>query len=534
MFELLGQLRVRCRAIWRRRWIVLLTAWLSVLAGSTFVMLMPDRYESSARIYVDTTSLMGPLLQGIAIQDDLSNQLRVMQATLLSRPNLLKVAHSVDLALEAENEQQLEGIVEGLQQRTAISMAGSELFRVSHVHSDPQLARDVVQALLTIFVESNLGENRAEMESARAFIGTQVAAYEERLREAEQEMAEFRAEHSDVLSPSGSFASRLESAREDVKNAALELEDLKEQRDRLVARLQETPQFLEFSAAQATATGSGLSRIQELQNELDQKRTIFSSSHPDIIALERQLNAAMERRDGASADAAVDAASAGPGSDQLQVPNPLHEEISKRVLDLEAQVSTGERRLAAARETQERLRQVASAAPQLEAQMADMNRDYEILKRNHAQLLDRSESARISQDARVDAESIRFRIVEPPEVPLTATGPNRMLFLVVVLIGSIGGGLGIGFILSETEQTFATPQNVREAFGLPVLGGVCWIPSPRERAAQFLDKVTISLGAGAMVAFTALLAVFANDIAAAASEMEALRQLGRSLIEGVY
>lgn len=527
MFELLAQLRARGRAVWRRRWIVLLVAWVSVVAGSTFVMLMPDRYESSARIYVDTTSLMGPLLRGIAIQDDLTNKLRVMQATLLSRPNVLEVAHSVDLALEADTEQELEQIVGGLQNRTSVSVAGTELFRVSHVHSDPQVARDVVQALLTIFVESNLGENRTEMEGARSFIDNQIAAYETRLQAAERRMAEFRGEHSDVLSPSGaSFASRLEEGRVAVTRATLELQDVRDQSERLLVRLQETPQFLEFNSAQATAADPVLARIQQLQADLDQKLVTFSRSHPDIVALEAQLASMQARRSGASdADGGTEPAG------QMQLPNPLHEEISKRLLDVEAQISTNERRLASVQESQERLRQVASEAPRLEAEMADMNRDYEILKTNHAELLNRAEAARISQDARVDTESVRFRIVEPPEVPVVPSGPNRPLFLIAVLLGSIGGGLGLGFLLSETEQTFATPQSLKQAFGLPVLGSVCWIPTRSEKVGRFFDTVSVSVVAGAMVAFTAFLMIFASDLAAVASEIGALRDLTRNFIE---
>jgi hypothetical protein len=163
-----------------------------------------------------------------------------------------------------------------------------------------------------------------------------------------------------------------------------------------------------------------------------------------------------------------------------------------------------------------------------------MNRGYEILQKNHAELLSRAESARISQDARVDTESVRFRIVEPPEVPIVPIGPDRTIFLIAVLLGSIGGGLGVGFLLSETEQTFASPQSLREAFGLPVLGSVCWIPSRSEKVVRFFDTVTVSAGAGAMVAFTAFLVVFSSDLATFVSEADALRDLSRNFIESVY
>src|SRR5690349_3268367 len=103
-----------------------------MLLGSTVVVLLPDQYEVSARVYVDTDSLMGPLLKGIAVQDDLTQQLAVMQSTLLARPNLLKVARSVDLDLDTQNEVQLESTLDTIQSRTSIEVTGSKLFKITH------------------------------------------------------------------------------------------------------------------------------------------------------------------------------------------------------------------------------------------------------------------------------------------------------------------------------------------------------------------------------------------------------------------
>jgi polysaccharide chain length determinant protein (PEP-CTERM system associated) len=531
VFDVVGELRRHIRALWRRRWVVLVTAWALLLAGSTFVLLMPDRFESSARIYVDTESLMRPLLSGIAVQDDPSQQLRVMQATLLSRPNVLQVAHSVGLALDADDEAQLESIVSKLQSSTSISVVNTNLFRVSHNDTNPQRAHDIVDAFLTIFVEANLGKNREDMEGARSFINTQLAAYEARLREAERRRANFRSEHSDVLSTSATFAARLETSRQAVNEAAIRVEDSRERRERLQATLLETPQFLEVGSVQVAASDPVVARMQTIQAELDRKSVVFSSSHPDIVALQRELTSLKARHDSSTGGSS---GSSGTATGQTTVPNPLHEEISRRLLDAEAELATAERRLAAAREAQERLQMVASQAPRLEAEMADMDRDYEILRSTHASLLSRAESARISQDARIDAETIRFRIVEPPDVPVVPSGPNRSLFFMVVLLGSIGGGLGFGFILSETSQSFATPQSLGQAFGLPVLGSVCTIPSRLDRAKRALDTVSVSVAAGAMIAFSGFLVVFANDLGQLGVELDSIQHLTRNFIEGVY
>jgi polysaccharide chain length determinant protein (PEP-CTERM system associated) len=518
VIDILNQLRTRSRAIWRRRWIAITTAWALMLLGTLVVTLLPNQYESSSRIYVDTDSLMGPLLKGIAVQDDLTQQLSVMQNTLLSRPNLLKVARSVDLDLDVNNARDLEKLTERLMERTKVSVSGPKLFTVTHQDTQPRRARDIVQAFLTIFVENNLGKDRSDMENARAFIAKQIEGYQEQLRETEKRMAEFRAKHSDIVSPSGSsFSIRLEQVREAVDDAKFKLGEARDRRDRIANQLESTPQLIEVNSAQASTSDPALARLAQVKTELNQKLVNYTVQHPDVVALKKELEG-LERR-----------YSAGPNG-KSEVPNPLYDEMKLRLLDAEAELSNSQRRLALTDDAYQRLQAVASSAPRLEAEMADMNRDYEILKKKYEELRIRSESARISQDARTNTEAVRFRIVDPPEVSAIPSGPNRLLYLVAVLLASIGGGIGFAFILSEVDDTFSTPQGLREMFNLPVLGSVCFVPSRLDTMKQSLDKVSVSAAVGALIVFFFGVVMLTTDLIASPVNMGPLREWAQGII----
>jgi len=67
MDELLRQAITILRGMWHRRWLGLAVAWLVGVVGAAVVYKIPDRYAASARIYVDTQSLLGPLMAGLAI-----------------------------------------------------------------------------------------------------------------------------------------------------------------------------------------------------------------------------------------------------------------------------------------------------------------------------------------------------------------------------------------------------------------------------------------------------------------------------------
>jgi uncharacterized protein involved in exopolysaccharide biosynthesis len=464
-----------------------------MLLGSTVVMLLPDQYEASSRIYVDTDSLIGPLLKGIAIQTDPTQQLAVMQATLLSRPNLLKVARSVDADLAAQNELQLEGVIDRIASHTKIEVTGPKLFRITHRGPDPRHAKDVVQAFLGIFVEGNLGRDRDDMESVRSFIDKQIAGYEEQLQAIEKRRAEFRAKYSDAISSSGSsFSARLEKARAEVDEATSALAAAKDRKDRLAVQLKKAPQSLEANVPDGDANDPTIAKLGELRDELNKKLALYSDQHPDVIALKRQLA-------------------------NLEAQN------------AETAVTLGEQRLASAKDTLKRLQDMANSAPQLEAQMADMNRDYAILKQKYDELRVRGESARLSQDVKADTAAMQFRVIEPPAVPLVPSGPPRQLLLLAVLCASIGGGLGIAFLLSEMDDTFATPQRLRAAFGIPLLGSVCWIPSEADKAKRSFDTMSVSVGTGAMVLFCGLLIAHTTQSVSAIVDLSPLRHLSQGL-----
>src|SRR6201998_2549039 len=84
-------------ALWRHRWLGVATAWLVCTAGWIGVALIPTKYESSARVYLNADPLLTPLLKGLAADTDPSRHLDFMQRTLLSRPTLEQAIRLTDL-----------------------------------------------------------------------------------------------------------------------------------------------------------------------------------------------------------------------------------------------------------------------------------------------------------------------------------------------------------------------------------------------------------------------------------------------------
>lgn len=460
---------------WRRRWPALGIAAAICALGWLVIALLPYKYQASTRIYVDTQSLLSPLMKGMAVDFNLDQQVAIMQRTLLSRPNLESVMRATDLDLSADTPSRREAVLLSLLDNTAITAEGGRnLFKVSFEHQDPQLAKRVVQSLLTIFVESNLGANRRDMEQARSFIEEQIRLYEAKLKAAEDRLAKFKQDNLAFLPENGSYSTIVAQAHADLSRLREELADARTRAAALSQQLRTVPQFLAVETAprvivagQSQPARHDLDlRIAEMQRRLDELRLVYTEQHPDMILTRRTLAALKEERRNAPA-----ASDGGPLSEQ--VPNPLYEQLKLRLVDAETQVEMLVRRLA----NQERLvadvEERAKLAPDVEAAHVALNRDYNVIKENYERLLERRESARLSQemDSRAD-KIIQFRIIEPPIVPLNPSGPNKVLFATLVLIAGLGAGALAAVGLAYQAEAFTSPRQLREAFDMPVLGSI--------------------------------------------------------------
>ena len=146
MDELLRQAISILHGMWHRRWLGLAVAWVVGIAGVVFVFRLPDVYEASARIYVDTQSVLKPLMQGIAVQPNVDQQVGILSRTLISRTNMEKLIRKADLDLGVKSKSDHDAMAEELMSTLKINSAGRDnLYTLSYRDSNPDKAKRLVQ-----------------------------------------------------------------------------------------------------------------------------------------------------------------------------------------------------------------------------------------------------------------------------------------------------------------------------------------------------------------------------------------------------
>ncbi len=531
MHEILTLVLRHVRGTWRFRWWMLGIAWAICLVGWSIVAKLPDQYQASARVFVDTSSVLRPLLQGIAINmGDTNQKIFLMTRTLLSRPNLEKVMRMTDLDIQATTDVEKEELVDELKESIKFSGTSREnLYTISYESDSPEFAKVVVKSLLTIFMESNLGEARKDQDSATQFLEQQKAEYERRMRELENELTRFKQRNLSLLPEgSGGYYDRIREGKQQIEALQLELSVLEERLETTRRQVEGEVPSLGLGPASdpeiSANTAEIDARIRSLQSSLDALVVKYTDRHPDVIQTRKGI-AKLKAERAALVDSARREAEQNPShiTDYNIDRNPIYQQMRISMASLEADVAAKKRLL---EENVARLAGLEGSIDTvlaLEAERRELLSDYEIVQKNHGVLESRLESAKLGRKADSTAENVRFRIVDPPRVPTTPSGPNRVLLSSVVLGVALLIGFAVAFLISQFRPTFDERQILSDTLGIPVLGSVNMVWTSEQVRARKVRNVSFVLTlSGLLLSFGIVLALYQFNI-------ELLPRLAQSL-----
>ncbi|QBY04186.1 chain length determinant family protein [Thalassotalea sp. HSM 43] len=480
MHEQIDKIKELLLGVWAKKHYVIISTWLLCPIGWLAVSSLPDQYESSARVYVDTQSLLRPLMKGIMVETDPNQQVRLMVKTLLSRPNLERIARMTDLDVSAKNNDEYESIIDDLKDEISIRSLGKEnIYSLSMTSANPQLAKDIVQASLTVFIENTLGETRSDTDTAQRFLQKQINEYESKLLEAERKLTLFKQKYSGIMpSDSGGFYSALSRVNADLKATRLELLEAQTQlssaKQQLTRENAMSESISENVIDNATVTTTYDERIVQLQTQLDSLLISYTEQHPDVKELRRTLTELkrLRKQELESYFAAIKENPDAQGALNTSATNEnlVYQEMRIQVNQLENTVASLKVRVADYEGQANELNSKIHTLPEVEAELVGLNRDYEINKEKYEELLSRRETAALAKQADATSDKIQFRVIDPPRIPLEPSGPMRILFFIAVLIISAGLGAGVAVIVITLSPKVLSAVQLSRESGLPIFG----------------------------------------------------------------
>lgn len=491
MSQVAGEILTLLRAVWRRRWLAIGVTWITAVLGMAAVWLIPNRYEANARIYVDTQTVLKPLMAGLAFQPDTDQQVKMLARTLVSRPNvdqILKLTHPSPLTTTLAREQAIDRLIE----RIKVESSGGNLYLISVRDPNPTAAKAVVAALLDLFVGNGTSAKQRDSSEAGTFIDAQIRGYETKLSQAEDRLKDFKIRNFGVSGVSAQdYFARTSAISDEVTRLQIAYAAAEQSREALKHELSSEDPHLPADAANSVLASAATeldSRIDAQKKQLDELLRRYTDAHPDVISARQTIRQLETQR-----NAERVAAKAGGKRSGSAATSPVFQRIRVSLADAEANVASLGSQLSAQRARLAELRGTASKVPQAEAELAQLNRDYDVIRHNYELLVARREAASLGLKMDESAQLADFRVIEPPHVTPKAVFPDRKALALLSMLASLGAGIGLAYVLNLIHPTFSAPKQLEAATKRPVIGMISSVTTAAITAARRSDLQRVVL-----------------------------------------
>jgi polysaccharide chain length determinant protein (PEP-CTERM system associated) len=532
LFADVAVLQDQLRGMWRFKWAALIAAWGAAIVLWGVIFMLPNKYEAKAKVFVDAGTTLSQATKGISLSDDVNDQIERMTATLLGTPQLRRVANETNLMAGAITPKQQQAVIDALRASITISAAAKQpsaspksptLFTITYTDPDRARSVQVVSHLLNDFVEGSLSDKTQGSQQAERFLTQQIADYGQRLSQTEQQLAVFKKRNLGLLpDEQGDYFSRLQAADSALRKLKGDLYVAQRQRDALAEELKSGQQFTASSSSSSPVSVAGAAaldttqQIAQTQQRLDQMLLKYTDKYPDVIALKRTLKELQARQQREMTAARKGDATAA--SSLGLAANPVYQQIEVQYNSQQVQVASLEQQIVDRRQEIANLRASMGKAPEVQAQYAQLMRNYEVTKKQYDTLLSRLDSTRLGQQA-ASTGLVKFQVIDPPAANFEPVFPNRPLLIVGALFAALAAGGGLAYLMHLVRPVFVSARQLTAATGLTVLGSVSLAWVDQHRLEQRQGTIRYALWTGGLVLVGLVVLVLHAHISSAVREV---------------
>lgn len=528
MQAILAKILEQVHAAWRFRWWAMAAAWTVCIIGWLVVISLPETYEASARVYVDTRTALTPVIQGLAISQDVNAELNFVEQSLLSGAQMENIAREANLDLSSLTRERRAALLDRLRRQVQLDVAGTggrdgsgAVFTIRYKDSDRNRSLRVTKFLLDTFIEETLGGKHTGTETAQKFLQEQIEDRDAQLRAAEQRLAEFKKRNVGMMpGAEGDYFANLRGEMDAIEKAQARLSIAVKRRDAIARQLRGEAPSLSGPSPISTGGAAGeeiAARIKETQSKLDELLLRYTDKHPEVIALRETLAELQKRRmdeieavrRGDFGAAAQSGAAANPVFQSIQLAS---NESDIEIAAIQAEIADRQQKVAA-------FRRLVDTVPEVEAEYSRLNRDYEVTKAQYNALVERLERANLGEKAEATG-SVRFEVIDPPNAPFKPVSLDHRMLLAAVLLAGLAVGGGLAYLIGQIKPVFFHSRSLTEVTGLPVLGVVSLTSRGRSQIKTRLSYLSYS------AALAVLLVMFLAVVRFNDAGSHLLRQIG--------
>jgi len=331
-------------------------------------------------------------------------------------------------------------------------IVGTNLVVIKFAHSDPELAQKISHTLAEVFVKNNFARSTIGSTKAEILLAREIANLQTKVKEQQQAQFNYAKDHNLPLATDAAGnleATRLATLSGQLLTAENERKYLQAQLE--AARSEPDP----FSIPDVNASGRVeklRDRISALKERRDALLIVYTPEWPEIKKIDNQLK-------GLEAELKI-------------APSEILTSIQRRY---EAAVS----RENLLRRSYERQKGTTTQQTRDQIDLIAITQELETNKQLLNTLLQRQRELQVGSGDRSNEVSIET----PSRLPKEPVGPPRLRNILIAFLLSLGGGIGLAFLLDFLDDTVKSIDDVDRYLHMPALA---LIPANRGDRARLI------------------------------------------------
>lgn len=445
-------------ALKRRRTLGLAVAAVALVLGLAAVLALPAEYSASSVVQIEPRRLTAdflPAQNGTPFEE----RMRTVKHGIQARPLLEQVIRETDLYpdLRDDMDEAVSRLRRSIEVRLEGEVAGGPpaLLFVVEVHGrDREKVVRVAELLPQYYADMTREVLVAQARGLRETLDAQTAALGRELSQHEARILAFKVQHLPELPEMVETNARSIAHLQSLIHVRLgAVADARRRRSELLASVPEGP----------SRPGMAEAGLDAARRRLEAAEAAYGSDHPDVKRARREWQEAEARRD-----------------EELE--RFRRERVGEQLARLDGEAREHQTVLASLEKERAALMARVDAAPRWAQELANLSRDYEILRGRYAATVSRRADAAAAEALLAVDEPSLFRVVEPPAVPSRPVAPDRPKLIWLVVLAAVAAGLAAAGIAEWLDASVRGPEDAG-ALGVPVLAAIPRIgPGGRSRA----------------------------------------------------
>lgn len=523
-------------AILRRRKYHILVPLMVLMAISIAIAYgLPPVYRSTATILIEQQEIPSDLVRS-TVTNYASQQIQVITQRVLTYDNLWKLIEKYNL-YPGERDQDPAAAVAYLRQAIYQEMVSADVidpktgrpakaviaFTLAVDNGDAQTAQKLATEVVDLYLNENKRLRTENASVTSVFLEQEAARIGKEISALEAKFATFKKKNVTNLPTLMDFNMRLmDRAETELASVENEIQSLQERASYLESRLVQTEPMASTYDDEGKKILSPPERLKSLQVQYMQASARYSSDHPDLIRMRRELEALRRALGGGggSIDSTAELSSQlAATKDELKAARDRYSEAHPDVVRLKRSVASLQAALRKARKSsgstsamlgmvpdnptyialQTELKSVSIGlqaartrreqlraqltdyekrvvrTPQVEQEYLQLSRDYDNARKKYGEIRDKVLQARMAEVLEKENRGEQLSVIEPPRIPDSPEKPNRLAILFLGTVISLGGGVSAAAAAEHMDRTVRGPATVTAVLKVPPLAVIPYL-----------------------------------------------------------